>query len=208
MRSAQQGLNSHHGGTNVRKRYRLLGALVALGLTAAACGSDDDTGSSDTSTSDTATAETGGGSETTAGEAGEGAEITIALGSEPTSLDPHIVDDGGERAINDNIYETLLTRDADGELEPGLATALPTQVDDTTWEFTLREGVTFHDGSPFNADSVVASVNRMVKLVADGEDRQRRLLLEHHRGDEGRRLPPSRSRPPDPTACCRRACTG
>ena len=52
----------------------------------------------------------------------EGAEITIALGSEPTSLDPHLVDDGGERAINDNIYETLLTRTPDGELAPGLAT--------------------------------------------------------------------------------------
>ena len=48
----------------------------------------------------------------------EGAEITIALGPEPTSLDPHLVDDGGERAINDNIYETLLTRTPDGEPAP------------------------------------------------------------------------------------------
>jgi peptide/nickel transport system substrate-binding protein len=99
----------------------------------------------------------------------EGAEITIALGSEPTSLDPHLVDDGGERAVNDNIYETLLTRTPDGELAPGLATDLPTQVDDTTWEFTLREGVTFHNGEPFNADSVVATVNRMVGLVERAE---------------------------------------
>ena len=99
----------------------------------------------------------------------EDAEITIALGSEPTSLDPHIVDDGGERAINDNIYETLLTRTPDGELAPGLATELPTQVDDTTWEFQLREGVTFHNGEPFNADSVVATITRMVGLVERGE---------------------------------------
>jgi peptide/nickel transport system substrate-binding protein len=99
----------------------------------------------------------------------EGAEITIALGSEPTSLDPHIVDDGGERAINDNIYETLLARTPDGELIPGLASALPTQVDDTTWEFALREGVTFHIGDPCKADSVVATINRMVGLVERGE---------------------------------------
>ena len=69
--------------------------------------------------------------------------------------------------INDNIYETLLTRDAEGELGPGLATELPTQVDDTTWEFKLRDGVTFHDGTPFNADAVVASVDRIIRLVAE-----------------------------------------
>jgi peptide/nickel transport system substrate-binding protein len=97
------------------------------------------------------------------------AEITIALGSEPTSLDPHLVDDGGERAINDNIYETLLTRTPTGELAPGLATELPTQVDETTWEFHLQEGVTFHNGDPFNADSVVATITRMVGLVERGE---------------------------------------
>lgn len=99
----------------------------------------------------------------------EGAEITIALGSEPTSLDPHLVDDGGERAINDNIYETLLTRTPEGELAPGLATELPTQIDDSTWEFTLQEGVTFHNGDPFNAESVVATITRMVGLVERGE---------------------------------------
>jgi peptide/nickel transport system substrate-binding protein len=52
-------------------------------------------------------------------------------------------------------------------LIPSLATELPTMVDDTTWEFTLREGVTFHDGTPFNADAVVASVERMIGLIAD-----------------------------------------
>ena len=66
--------------------------------------------------------------------------------------------------------------DAEGELQPGLATELPTQVDDTTWEFKLREGVTFHDGTPFNADAVVATVDRMVEPRGRGEDRQRRLL--------------------------------
>ncbi|MDO9174610.1 MAG: ABC transporter substrate-binding protein, partial [Actinomycetota bacterium] len=127
-----------------------------MSLVAVACGDDDSTSTT-----------TGGGSSDTTGAPVEGAEITIALGSEPTSLDPYIVDDGAERAINDNIYETLLSRDAGGTLQPGLATALPTQIDETTWQFTLREGVTFHDGSAFNADSVVASINRIVKLVAD-----------------------------------------
>ncbi len=146
-------------GNILQKRFRLLGSLLALSLVAVAC-SD--------SSKDTATtgASTSGSSDGTAAPV-KGAAITIALGSEPTSLDPYIVDDGAERAINDNIYETLLSRDAGGTLQPGLATALPTQVDDTTWQFKLRDGVKFHDGSAFNADSVIASINRIVKLVAD-----------------------------------------
>jgi peptide/nickel transport system substrate-binding protein len=135
----------------VRKRRHVLLAIVlagSLGAGLAACGDDDD-----------------GGGNGAAGEGDSGAGITIALGSEPTSLDPHTVDDGGERAVNDNIYETLLTRTPEGELAPGLATALPEQLDETTWQFTLREGVTFHNGDEFNAESVVATVERMRRLI-------------------------------------------
>lgn len=145
------------------KRFRVLGAVLALSFAAAACGSDDN------ASNGTQAEGTTGGSTDGTGAAVEGASITIALGSEPTSLDPMLVDDGGERAINDNIYETLLARTPTGELEPGLAAALPTQVDDTTWEFKLREGVKFHDGTAFNADAVVASVERIVQLVKDGK---------------------------------------
>ena len=88
--------------------------------------------------------------------------ITIAIGSEPSTLEPQFRDDGGERAINDNVYETLLARTATGELVPGLATELPTQIDELTWEFKLRESVSFHNGEPFNADAVVASIKRAV----------------------------------------------
>jgi ABC-type transport system substrate-binding protein len=150
-------------------KRRLFGTLVVLALAGAACGGGDDEG--DTASNGATASE---GSDTASGDTGSAAEpsgdgITIALGSEPTSLDPHTVDDGGERAVNDNVYETLLARDAAGALIPGLATALPTQVDETTWEFTLREGVTFHDGTAFNADAVVASVDRIVRLVEEAK---------------------------------------
>jgi peptide/nickel transport system substrate-binding protein len=163
-----------------RKRHRLLGAFVVLGFVVAACGDDDDSdagSATESEAEDTASASTAEGTAATATDAtdapgteapAEGASITIALGSEPTSLDPHLVDDGGERAINDNIYETLLARTPDGELIPSLATALPTMIDDTTWEFTLRDDVTFHDGTPFNADSVVATIERMIGLIEAG----------------------------------------
>ncbi|WMS43515.1 ABC transporter substrate-binding protein [Acuticoccus sp. MNP-M23] len=96
-------------------------------------------------------------------------DITIAIGSEPSTLDPQLRDDGGERQVNDNIYETLMARSATGELMPGLAEAAPTQIDETTWEFELRDGVTFHNGEPFNADSVVTSVERIIDPANNSE---------------------------------------
>ena len=89
-------------------------------------------------------------------------EITIALGSEPTTLDPQVREDGGERAVNDNVYETLMARTPDGKLIPGLAAAEPKLADPKTWEVKLRPGVKFHNGEPFNADAVVHSVKRIM----------------------------------------------
>jgi peptide/nickel transport system substrate-binding protein len=151
----------------MRRHVKVVALALVLGLGAVAC-SDDDGGS--TTDTQAATEETtAAATDDTTAAPQAGGEIVIALGSEPTSLDPQLVDDGGERAINDNVYETLLVRNADGELEPGLAAEMPTQVDDTTWEIKLREGVKFHDGTDFNADAVVATVSRMVKLIADGK---------------------------------------
>lgn len=95
--------------------------------------------------------------------------VTIAIGSEPTTLDPQLREDGGERAINDNIFETLMIRDAAGALGPGLAAADPTQVDPTTWEVKLREGVVFHNGEPFDAEAAAFSVNRIIDPAFNSE---------------------------------------
>lgn len=89
-------------------------------------------------------------------------DITIALSAEPSTLDPQAREDGAERAVSDNIYETLMQRLPDGELVPGLAAELPVQIDPTTWEFKLRDGITFHNGEAFNAHAVVASIQRVI----------------------------------------------
>lgn len=89
-------------------------------------------------------------------------DMTVALGSEPTTLDPQAQEDGSERAINDNVYETLMVRTPDGGLAPGLAAAAPTAADPTTWLVKLRPGVKFHDGTPLTADSVAFSINRII----------------------------------------------
>ena len=153
-----------------KHRKAVLGLLIPLALLAASCGGDSaEEPAAEEPAAEEPAAEEPAADEPAADEpAVEGSSIVIALGSEPTSLDPHLVDDGGERAVNDNIYETLLARTADGDLIPSLATAMPTQIDDTTWQFTLREGVTFHNGEAFNADSVVGTVERMRRLIDEG----------------------------------------
>ncbi len=57
-----------------------------------------------------------------------------------------------------NVYETLVGRSATGEIIPGLATSWE-QESDTVWKFTLRQGVTFHNGAPFNAEVAAWNVN-------------------------------------------------
>ncbi len=89
------------------------------------------------------------------------AEIAIAIGGDPTTLDPQAADDGNERAVNDNIYETLLTRDNDMNIVPLLAESYE-QVDDTTWRFQLREGISFTNGEPMNAEAVKFSIERVI----------------------------------------------
>jgi len=86
-------------------------------------------------------------------------DLTIGLASEPTSIDPHYHNLGPNNALADHLYETLILQDENQQLSPGLAVSW-TAIDDLTWEFKLREGVTFHDGNPLTADDVVFTFER------------------------------------------------
>jgi peptide/nickel transport system substrate-binding protein len=96
-----------------------------------------------------------------AGAAAQPVSVTMAISSEPSTLDPQKTMDGGERRVNDNVFDALLSRNAESELSPGLAIEMPKRLDDTTWQFKLRRGVKFHNGEPFDADAVVHSVTRI-----------------------------------------------
>ncbi len=89
------------------------------------------------------------------------APLVIAVSTEPSTLDAQAVNDRSSRVVTANIFETLLTRTADGVLVSGLAEGYEA-VDDDTWRFSLRSGITFHDGSAFNAESAAFSLNRML----------------------------------------------
>ncbi|MCP8938469.1 ABC transporter substrate-binding protein [Alsobacter sp. SYSU M60028] len=75
------------------------------------------------------------------------------------TLDPHAVSNTLVFAILGNIYEPLVRRGGDLQLEPALATKW-TLVDNSTWRFELRKGVKFQDGGDFTADDVVFSFER------------------------------------------------
>ena len=90
-----------------------------------------------------------------------GQDLVISEMSDVVSLDPHGNNDVPSSNVRYNIYDSLTQLNADMEVEPGLATEWE-QVDDNTWRFTLRDDVTFHDGTPFNAEAVVANLNRVL----------------------------------------------
>src|SRR5580692_5444004 len=87
-------------------------------------------------------------------------EITLAFGSAVTSIDPLFHNLSSNINISLNIFDRLIEQDEHQHLKPGLATEWA-PIDDTTWEFRLRPGVKFHDGSAFGAEDVVASLKRV-----------------------------------------------
>jgi peptide/nickel transport system substrate-binding protein len=82
------------------------------------------------------------------------------------SMDPHSLNETTQLGFTGNVYEPLVTRDAQLRLAPSLATAWK-QVSPTVWRFELRRGVVFHDGSPFTADDVVFSFQRAADPGSD-----------------------------------------
>lgn len=85
--------------------------------------------------------------------------LTIAQGVDATTLDPNDQEETPTQNIVANIFDPLLWRDADGSIQPWLATSVE-PVDDLTWEITLRDDVTFHDGEPLTAEVVAWNFRR------------------------------------------------
>ncbi|MBM3340628.1 MAG: ABC transporter substrate-binding protein [Betaproteobacteria bacterium] len=95
-----------------------------------------------------------------AAPAARAAEISIALGADVTSIDPHFHNLTPNNNVAEHIFETLVTKDARSRLRPALAESWRA-IDDLTWEFRLRKGVKFHDGADFTAQDVVFTLERV-----------------------------------------------
>ena len=87
--------------------------------------------------------------------------VVVGLDSEPNTFDPHLTAGRASEGFMSNVFDGLTLHNQEGALVPGLATSWD-PLDDLTWEFTLREGVTFHNGEPFNAEVVKFTLDRVL----------------------------------------------
>lgn len=92
-----------------------------------------------------------------------GQELIIGRGNEPQSIDPQFSRTGPNQMTAVHIFDRLVHTDRNLRYRPGLAESWRS-VDTTTWEVKLRKGVTFHDGTPFTAEDVVFSLERVPEV--------------------------------------------
>ncbi len=128
-----------------RRGPRLAAAAAAVTLTLAGCSSGGDNGGA-----------------TATGEPVDGGTLVYATGdAEPTCLDPHVGGNYPQALISTQYLEPLVGRDADGEIQPWLATDWEVSDDGLTWDLTLADGITFTDGTPLDAEAVKANIEHL-----------------------------------------------
>lgn len=155
-----------------RTASRLLALLVALLLVAVACGDSDDgagdaaddtnetDGETDTGTDQT-TADEGADATTTTAPPGRSGTLRWALGSNGANFfDPHATTNPFGRSWMYPFYDRLTQIDDEGAVQPMLATAWEFSDDGSSLSFTLRDGVVFHDGTPFDAEAAKLNLDR------------------------------------------------
>jgi peptide/nickel transport system substrate-binding protein len=172
---------------------RPLAALVVAGLVFAACSDDDDgdadvedtaveettpptTTSGDADVEDTAvddttspasSAPTGTDAEAPSAEIDPDGTIIMATVAVPSGLDPHLEVQAGERVFTFQTYDRLTQIGQDMTVQPMLATSWEIADDGLSMTMQLRDDVTFHDGTPFDAEAVVANIER-AKTIEGG----------------------------------------
>jgi peptide/nickel transport system substrate-binding protein len=91
--------------------------------------------------------------------------LTAGLAAAPSSMDPHFATTGQNQQLAMNMFDRLVHIDVEtGQFTEGLATGWEVADDQLTWTFTLREGVTFNNGSPFTAADVAYTFERIPQV--------------------------------------------
>ena len=145
------------------KKLSFLLAVIMM-LSFSACGGGTGTTSNDQTTPNTEQTEQA--TEETAEPAAEATakspdnDLVVAMQADATHLDPHVSGNGVSNTVTNAMYESLVTFDADTNIVPMLAKEWSMSDDGLSYTFVLNEGITFHDGEPFNAEAVIANWER------------------------------------------------
>ena len=149
------------------KRALLLLVVFAM-LAASLCGCTGGT----QPTPDESQAVSDSGSDPTAAQSGElpthGNSVTVGIAQDLSNLDPQLAATAGIREVLFNIFEGLVKASPDGSVTPAIASNYDVSEDGTTYTFTLREGVTFHNGQTVTVEDVVYSLERCAGSENDG----------------------------------------
>ncbi|MFW6215431.1 MAG: glutathione ABC transporter substrate-binding protein [Alkalispirochaetaceae bacterium] len=94
--------------------------------------------------------------------AAEQETLVVAIGAEPESLDPVNMTSAPAATVGEHVVERLIYMEEDGSLVPMLAESWESNDDSTVWTFNIRQGVSFHDGEPLNAEAVAVNLRRFV----------------------------------------------
>lgn len=135
-----------HSTYRKRRGWTSVVAGISVVALAAGCYSDSDAGGSD-----------GGSAAPT-----EGGDLTFALGGAPDNLDPGSSSSSTNAQVMRQIFDSLVRQTPDHEFEPWLAEDWTVSEDAKTYTFALRDGVTFHDGTDFDAEAVCINFDRVV----------------------------------------------
>ncbi|MGM0899535.1 MAG: ABC transporter substrate-binding protein [Bacillota bacterium] len=139
------------------KKVSKIVSLVLLGtmLFIAGC-----SGNSSTSSNNQSSGTTDGSSSTETSEPKKGGSIAVAYDSDVSNYDPILGNSGNDHSLLYPVYDTLVNYNDELEPEAGLAESWETP-DEKTIVLHLREGVTFHDGTPFDAEAVKFNLDRV-----------------------------------------------
>ncbi|WP_255171173.1 ABC transporter substrate-binding protein [Natrononativus amylolyticus] len=156
--------DNQRGGSGLLSRRQILQYAGAAGLSAtlAGCAGEEPDEDVDPDADDD---DAGGGGD---GGGDDDSTLVYATTISPSTIDPMGVSDNFENIYAVNVYDSLLsyTDDTPPEIVESLATEWEVGDDDQTYQFTLRDDATFHNGDPVTADDVVYSFQRMHDMQA------------------------------------------
>lgn len=149
------------------KKKQLLSGVMALLLSASlcACGGSKTAEGTSEAAGESSEAETS--NTLSEGTPVPGGSVVYGMTQDLASLDPHVDTDAGTRDVVFNLYEGLVKPTSDGGFIPSVASDYIISDDAKTYTFTLRDGITFHDGTPVTIEDVKYSIDRYAEIQGE-----------------------------------------